>query len=74
MAAWYNPPVQHKRETWNGTPDVTTVSPPDSVRLVERVTTIEVCPNLARCNRADRRTMEALAKKYGWELKANQGD
>lgn len=30
---------------------------------------VVVAPDISRCNRADRRTMRALAKKYGWQLR-----
>lgn len=31
--------------------------------IVER----ETCPDLSRLNRKDRRTMDAIAKRYGWK-------
>ena len=36
--------------------------------VVYRDRPIEVCPDLSRLNRADRRAVEVIARRYGWKL------
>lgn len=53
---------------YDGAPDGTFWSPPRAITYVQCREVVEVMPDVSRLNRADRRAVIAIAKRYGWKI------